>query len=71
MPLKERVNPLIDEFYLAQMENGARFALENRLVRKPIDLGTWIDRSYLDRSLDRLGLKDFWTARGADGEART
>src|SRR4051794_23058580 len=71
MQLKERVNPLIDEFYLAQMENGARFALENRLARKPIELGTWIDRSYLDRSLGRLGLKDFWTARGADGEGRT
>ena len=69
--LKARNTPLLDPFHRDQYEEGVRFALDNRLIRTPIDFGAWIDPAPLGAALRALGLEGFWTERGADGKPRT
>lgn len=69
-PLAYRNNPLIDDFYVEQYRAGIAFALENKLIRKPVDLAQWIDRSHVDAAIRELGLADFWKPRAADGKPK-
>lgn len=69
-PLAYRNNPVIDDFYIEQYRAGVAFALENKLIRKTVDLDSWIDRSHVDAAVRELGLQSVWKARGADGKPK-
>lgn len=66
-PLSARNNPLVDDLYVAKYRYASDFAIENRFIRQPVDLASWIDRSYVDAALAELGLGGFWPARDAEG----
>ncbi|WBO21359.1 ABC transporter substrate-binding protein [Sphingomonas abietis] len=59
-PLTARTSPLIDPFVLSQYRNTQAFAQQAKLQRNPVDLGGWIDTTFLDRALRRQGLENFW-----------
>lgn len=61
--LKKQNDPLLDDFYVATLEGEVAFAEANQLIRRPVDVGAWIDRSYLSAALGDLGLQGFWPPR--------
>lgn len=65
MPLKNANNPLIDDFFVTSYKIGVAFALQQRLIRAPVDVDAWIDRSYLNDALHALDLASFWPSRPA------
>jgi sulfonate transport system substrate-binding protein len=65
--LREQINPLIDDFYLAQYRDGIEFERQQKLIRRDVDLTTWLEPRYLAAALDQLDLKGFWPRRSADG----
>jgi sulfonate transport system substrate-binding protein len=68
--LKLRNTPLIDDFYLGQLNAGIAWAHDNKLIRRPIDVNGWIDRHYLDNAIATAGLQGFWQPRDAGGNLR-
>jgi len=67
--LRDRLNPLIDDFYVANVASGINFALASKLIRKPFKPDEWIDRSPIDKAIKTLGYTGFWRAYAADGSA--
>jgi len=51
LPLAEQNAPVFDARYLNRLKEGVETAAQAGLTRKAIDLGAWIDRSYLDAAL--------------------
>jgi sulfonate transport system substrate-binding protein len=66
--LTGRTSPLIDPFVLSQYRNTQGFAESAKLLRKPINLDTWIDRRFLDRALRDQRLTRFWPNFDAKGQ---
>ena len=67
--LADRHTPLLDGFYRANLEEGLKFTLETRLVRKEFDLTAWVDDSLLQKTLAAKGYQNVWVPRGTDGAA--
>ncbi|WP_105385320.1 ABC transporter substrate-binding protein [Neorhizobium alkalisoli] len=66
--LRDRNNPLVDDFYKANLEAGIRFSTDQKLIRKPFDVSAWIDDRYLKKALADLGYNGFWASRDAKGK---
>jgi sulfonate transport system substrate-binding protein len=65
--LRERANPLLDEFYVANVKRGVQFAVDDKLIKAGFDVDSWIDRSGLDTALKALGYDKFWQPHDAKG----
>ncbi|WP_169307220.1 aliphatic sulfonate ABC transporter substrate-binding protein [Chitiniphilus eburneus] len=61
--LADRFSPLLDPALASRTRQAAALALQNRLIRKPIDVESWFDRRYLDAALGELGLVGYWDER--------
>jgi sulfonate transport system substrate-binding protein len=66
--LKERANPLLDEFYIANVKRGIEFAVDKRLIKAGFDIGSWVDRKDLDAALKSLGYDKYWQPHDARGQ---
>ncbi|WP_083708712.1 ABC transporter substrate-binding protein [Raoultella terrigena] len=66
--LKERLSPLLDDYYLANLRRGIAFAKQSKLIRRDIDVSTWVDPSYLNRAVEKYGYSSLWTKKAANGE---
>ena len=66
--LSERLNPLLDDFYVANVTSGITFSVNSKLIRRPFKPEEWIDRSYLDKAIKTLGYTGFWRAYDASGK---
>ncbi|MDH7794044.1 MULTISPECIES: ABC transporter substrate-binding protein [unclassified Beijerinckia] len=66
--LRERLNPLLDEYFVSSVKDGVDFTLGAKLVRKGFKPEDWIDRSYLDKAIKQLGYEGFWSAYDANGK---
>lgn len=67
--LKDRQSPLLDDFYRANVEAGIKFAVGQKLIRKPFDVNEWVDDSYLKTALKEFGYQNVWTPRDSQGNA--
>ncbi len=67
--LKDRQSPLLDDFYRANVEAGIKFAVGQKLIRKPFDVSEWVDDSYLKTALKTFGYENVWTPRDRTGNA--
>lgn len=56
-------DPRLDAFYVATLKGEVAFAQANKLIRRPVDVAAWIDRSYVTAALHDLGLQSFWPPR--------
>jgi sulfonate transport system substrate-binding protein len=61
------VNPLIDDRLVDDFKNATAFASQHAIIRTPIDVPGWFDRSFLNAALDELRLQHFWRPRPAVG----
>lgn len=69
--LADRLSPLLDDFYVANITAGIKFAVENKLTRKAFSVEEWVDRSYLDGAIKELGLQGVWKPRDASGSPQS
>jgi sulfonate transport system substrate-binding protein len=65
--LRDRANPLLDGFYVANAKRAVRFALDNKLIKTGFDVESWIDRPGLAAALKALGYDKYWQAHDAKG----
>jgi sulfonate transport system substrate-binding protein len=65
--LKERANPLIDAFYVANVNRGVQFSLDKKLIKSGFDVDAWTDRKGLEEALSVLGYAGFWHPHDAKG----
>jgi sulfonate transport system substrate-binding protein len=42
--LQERANPLLDAFYVANVNRGVQFSVDKKLIKSGFDVDAWIDR---------------------------
>ncbi len=66
--LAYRNSPLLDDLLVSQYTEQAAKSKEFGLIRRDVDLKGWFEPKYLENAIDRLGLKSFWQAYGADGK---
>ncbi len=65
--MKTQNDPHFDAFVTQQYKDVAAIALRLHLIRRPIDVDSWIDRGPLDHALAAQGLQHFWPLYADDG----
>jgi sulfonate transport system substrate-binding protein len=68
--LKFRFSPIPDEFLITHYKKAAAYMYDNKLIRRPVDVDTWVDRSFVDSAIKQLGLVGFWPEYDQDGAAK-
>jgi sulfonate transport system substrate-binding protein len=59
--LRERFNPLVDDYFVERYREGVAFTLESGIIRNPVDVQPWIDRQSVAAAIADLGLTGYWT----------
>jgi sulfonate transport system substrate-binding protein len=67
--LRNQLDPRLDDFYLATLRGEVAFAQANKLIRAPVDVDAWIDRSYIAGAVRDLNLVSFWPQRAPNARA--
>jgi sulfonate transport system substrate-binding protein len=65
--LRERTNPLLDDFYVANVRRGVKFAIDQKLIKQGFDVEAWIDRNGQNAALKALGYERLWKPHDANG----
>jgi len=65
--LKERANPLLDVFYVANVQRGVQFSIDKKLIKSGFEVDAWIDRKGLEEAVTTLGYAGFWHPHDAKG----
>lgn len=69
-PLTDRLSPLFDPLLVAHYKDTQDLLVKLTLLRgTPVDVGQWIDHSYLDQALRELQLEHRWAPLDASGKA--
>jgi len=68
--LRNRINPLTDEYYVASIKNSIEEARKYKLIRKDVSIEGWIEPKYLNQALKDLKLEDYWPQFDADGKQK-
>lgn len=58
--LKDAFNPVIDAHFVERLRDTVDFCVKNRIIREPIDVDRWVDRSTIAGVLAELGLENYW-----------
>ncbi|MEI4483358.1 MULTISPECIES: ABC transporter substrate-binding protein [unclassified Phyllobacterium] len=66
--LAYRNSPLIDDLLVSQYREQGVKAKEFGLIRREVSTDGWFEPKYLNTSLQKLGLRNFWQAYGANGK---
>ena len=66
--LARRNTALIDDFIIARYKEKAEKAKQYGLIKKDVDVDSWIEPKYLNQALKDLGLEHYWPKYGADGK---
>jgi sulfonate transport system substrate-binding protein len=66
--LRTRHNPLLDDYYKAQIQKAIAETKKYRLTRRDFDFDSWLEPKYLNKALSELKLETFWPTQGADGK---
>jgi sulfonate transport system substrate-binding protein len=69
--LRTRINPLLDEYYVASLKSSIEETKKFKLIRKDVSIDGWIEPKYLDHALKELKLEDYWPQYDADGKLKT
>ena len=66
--LKRKTSPLLDEYIVNSYRRSYEDAKKFGLLRGTVDFNQFFDRSYLEKGLEELQLKDYWKPENANGE---
>ena len=67
-PLRNRVSPLLDEFFFARYREAVATSLDLKLIRNGFDADAWIEPRYVRDAVKRLGLGGAWPEYDAAGK---
>jgi sulfonate transport system substrate-binding protein len=66
--LRTRQNPLLDDYYKAQIQKAIAETRKYRLTRRDVSLDGWLEPKYLNNALAELKLETYWPTQAADGK---
>ena len=69
--LRNRVNPLLDEYYRTALQRAIKEAKDFRLIRREVPIDGWLEPRYLDAALKELKLESYWPQHDAKGGLKT
>lgn len=65
--LASRNTAVIDDFIIARYKDKAAKAKAYGLIKKDVDIDSWLEPKYLEAALKELGLENYWSRFDADG----
>jgi sulfonate transport system substrate-binding protein len=65
--LRTRHNPLLDDYYKAQIQKAIAETRKYKLTRRDVSLEGWLEPKYLNNALRELKLETYWPTQAADG----
>ncbi|RZI84791.1 MAG: TetR family transcriptional regulator [Rubrivivax sp.] len=68
--LRTRVNPLLDEYYVASLQRSISEAKKFKLIRRDVNLADFVEPKYLAKALKDQGLEDYWPQYDAAGKIK-
>jgi sulfonate transport system substrate-binding protein len=68
--LKERISPLLDEYYVASIQKSINEVKHFKLSRRDVDISGWIEPKYLNTALKEQKLEHFWPEFDKDGNEK-
>ena len=66
--LRTRINPLLDDYYVAAINKSIAETKKYRLTRREVNVEGWIKREYLDNALRDQKLTNYWPTQDASGK---
>lgn len=69
--LRFRFSPIPDEFLINHYRQVADYLYQNKLIRRPVAIEGWLDRSFIDAALKELDLESYWPEYDRDGNPHT
>ena len=69
--LRSRINPLLDEYYVASLKSSIEETKKYKLIRRDVSLDGWIEPKYLNQALKELKLEDYWPQYDAEGRVKS
>lgn len=69
-PLRERVSPLLDEFFYERYRDAVKTSLELKLIRRGFEIDDWLEPKYVLSAVKRFGLEGTWPEYDAAGQPK-
>lgn len=66
-PLKDRVSPLQDDFYVTALKRAVKESKDYGLIRREVTIDDWLEPKYLNIALKEQHLENFWPKFDANG----
>lgn len=66
--LKERFNPLLDEYFRSSIAEAIRLSREFKLTRRDVSTEGWFEDKYLNKAIEEQNLQSFWDEYDKNGE---
>lgn len=68
--LRDRHNPLLDEYYVSSLQNSIQETKKYKLIRRDVNIEGWLEPKYLVNALNELRLEDYWPQQDAKGTVK-
>jgi sulfonate transport system substrate-binding protein len=68
--LRFRLSPIPDAFIIEHYKLVADYLLQNKLIRRPVTIDDWVDRSFVDQAIAELNLQGYFPEFDALGVAK-
>ncbi|HEX3134626.1 MAG TPA: nitrate ABC transporter substrate-binding protein, partial [Planctomycetota bacterium] len=69
-PLRNRVSPLLDDFFFARYRDAEKTSLELKLIRRGFEVEGWLEPKYVQSAIKRFGLEGTWPEFDAAGQPK-
>ena len=69
--LRDRLNPLLDEYYTTSIAKSINEAKQFRFLRRDVPTDGWIEPKYQKAALKELKLEGFWDEFDGEGKRKT
>ncbi len=70
VPLKWRLSPLLDEYFVENLKKSIVQAKEFKLIRRDVSVDGWLAPKYLNTALKDLKLEGYWPEFNAAGKPK-
>lgn len=68
--LRVRINPLLDDYYVASIRNSIEETKKFKLIRRDVSTDGWFEPKYLQQALKDLKLEDYWPQYDEEGKLK-
>ncbi|MEC5397405.1 ABC transporter substrate-binding protein [Uliginosibacterium sp. H1] len=68
--VKTRISPLLDEAWVEVLKGVAEDGLEQKLIRRAVDVDAWVDDRFLKEALKQAKLERHWTELDRNGKPK-